>query len=90
MGAFDFLFKHRKEKKLVPGHTSGHNYCKATGVNEGDLNIDMVKMTAPLLAPYADVTIYPIERDMYKDNAADYPALTTDDLEAIRESLNLS
>ena len=59
----------KKKILLVSGHTSGHNYCKATGVNEGDLNIDMVKRTAKLLAPYADVMLYPIERDMYKDNA---------------------
>lgn len=27
--------------------------------------------------------------EMFEDVAADYPALTTDDLEAIREALNL-
>jgi len=53
---------------LVSGHTSGHNACKATGVNEGDLNIEMVKKLRTLLSPYADVDTYPYERDMYKDN----------------------
>ena len=52
---------------LVSGHTSGHNRCKATGVNEGDLNIELVKLIQPILAKYAAVTVYPCERDMYHD-----------------------
>ena len=53
---------------LVSGHTSGYNACKATGVNEGDLNIELVKKIKAQLDPYADVDVYPYDRDMYKDN----------------------
>ncbi|MCI8549645.1 MAG: SH3 domain-containing protein [Lachnospiraceae bacterium] len=53
---------------LVSGHRPGYNACKATGVNEGDLNIDLVKSLRTLLSPYAEVTTYPYERDMYLDN----------------------
>lgn len=57
-----------KKILLVSGHVSGYNSCKTTGVNEGDLNIELVNMLYPLLKPYASVTVYPVERDMYKDN----------------------
>ena len=53
---------------LVSGHTSGYNNCTKTGVNEGDLNIELVQKIAHLLKDYANVTVYPIGRDMYKDN----------------------
>lgn len=53
---------------LVSGHTSGHNSCKATGVNEGDLAIELTKKLSALLSLYAEVDAYPYERDMYKDN----------------------
>lgn len=56
-----------KKILLVSGHTSGHNRCKATGVNEGDLNIELVQLIHPILAKYAAVTVYPCERDMYHD-----------------------
>lgn len=56
-----------KKILLVSGHTSGHNRCKATGVNEGDLNIELVQLIQPILAKYAAVTVYPCERDMYHD-----------------------
>ncbi len=56
-----------KKILLVPGHTSGHNRCKATGVNEGDLNIELVQLIQPILSKYAAVTVYPCERDMYHD-----------------------
>lgn len=56
-----------KKILLVSGHTSGHNRCKATGVNEGDLNIELVHLIRPILAKYAAVTVYPCERDMYHD-----------------------
>ena len=52
---------------LVSGHTPGYNACKTTGVNEGDLNVELVKILYKLLSPYANVTVYPCERDMYKD-----------------------
>ena len=56
-----------KKILLVSGHTSGHNRCRATGVNEGDLNIELVQLIQPILSKYAAVTVYPCERDMYHD-----------------------
>lgn len=53
---------------LVSGHKPGHNACKATGVNEGELNAELVRTLLPLLSPYADVEAYPYDRDMYLDN----------------------
>ena len=53
---------------LVSGHAPGHNKCAATGVNEGDLNIELTKKVKAILDSYADVDVYPYERDMYKDN----------------------
>ena len=53
---------------LVSGHKPGYNACKATGVNEGDLNVELVKKLKALLSLYADVATYPYERDMYLDN----------------------
>ena len=56
-----------KKILLVSGHTSGYNRCRATGVNEGDLNIELVKLIHQILAKYAQVTVYPYERNMYYD-----------------------
>ena len=56
-----------KKILLVSGHTSGHNRCRATGVNEGDLNIELVQLIQPILSKYVAVTVYPCERDMYHD-----------------------
>ena len=53
---------------LVSGHRPGHNLCKATGVDEGSLNVELVRSLLPLLSPYAQVDVYPYERDMYQDN----------------------
>ncbi|MCI9487911.1 MAG: SH3 domain-containing protein [Lachnospiraceae bacterium] len=53
---------------LVSGHRPGHNPCKATGVDEGSLNVELVRSLLPLLSPYAQVDVYPYERDMYQDN----------------------
>ena len=52
---------------LIPGHTAKDNFAKTTGVYEGELNIEIVKNIATHLTGYAAVTIYPIERDYYKD-----------------------
>ncbi len=57
-----------KKILLISGHTSGYNSCRATGVNEGDLNIELVNMIKPMLEDYAKVTLYPHTRDAYKDN----------------------
>lgn len=53
---------------LISGHTSGHNPSQLTGVNEGDLNIELVKKLKTRLDAYADVSVYPYDRDMYHDN----------------------
>lgn len=53
---------------LVSGHTPGHNKSELTGVNEGDLNVELTKMVKQILDDYADVDAYPYERDMYQDN----------------------
>lgn len=53
---------------LVSGHKPGRNACRATGVNEGDLNVELTKKLHALLSPYAQVDVYPYERDMYLDN----------------------
>ena len=53
---------------LVSGHKPGHNACRATGVNEGDLNVELTRKLHALLSPYAQVDAYPYERDMYQDN----------------------
>lgn len=53
---------------LVSGHTSGHNKSNITGVNEGDLNIELVSLIEPRLSKYVNVEVYPYERDMYHDN----------------------
>lgn len=53
---------------LISGHTSGYNSCKATGVNEGDLTIELVKLLANRLEGYAEISVYPYDRDMYHDN----------------------
>lgn len=55
---------------LISGHTSGYNSCKATGVNEGDLTIELVRRIANRLEGYAEISVYPYDRDMYKDNKA--------------------
>lgn len=52
---------------LVSGHTGGYNKCATTGVNEGDLNIELVENIKGILDKYAEVEVYPHERDMYKD-----------------------
>lgn len=64
---------------LVSGHTSGYNKCAATGVNEGDLNIEVVKLLEGRLLPYFDVDHYPYERDMYRDLKAGSAALDMSD-----------
>lgn len=55
---------------LVSGHVSGYNACKETGVNEGDLNIELLRNVQALIGNAADVDVYPVERDWYKDNKA--------------------
>lgn len=57
-----------KKILLVSGHVPGYNKCSETGVNEGDLNVELVGMVEDRLSDYADVNVYPSERDWYKDN----------------------
>ena len=58
----------KKKILLVSGHTPGYNKCETTGVNEGDLNVELAKKVKAILDAYADVDAYPYDRDMYKDN----------------------
>lgn len=51
---------------LVSGHTDGYNPCASTKVNEGRLNIELVKECKALL-PMDAVEIYPYDADMYMD-----------------------
>ena len=60
----------RKRILLVAGHTPGHNYSRLTGVNEGDLNIELVRLLKKRLMAYVEVTVYPEERDLYRDHLA--------------------
>lgn len=59
-----------KKILLVSGHVPGYNKCAETGVNEGDLNIELVNLLCERLEKYADVEVYPAGRDFYKDNKA--------------------
>lgn len=52
---------------LISGHTSGHNMHKQKLRNEGDLNIELVNLIKPLLEKYANVHVYPMERDAFVD-----------------------
>lgn len=60
----------RKRILLVAGHTPGHNYSRLTGANEGDLNIELVRLLKKRLMGYAEVTVYPEKRDLYRDHLA--------------------
>lgn len=53
---------------LISGHVSGYNYSQNTGYNEGDLNIELAEMVKVQLDPFAEVDLYPIERNAYIDN----------------------
>lgn len=53
---------------LISGHREDYNPSAVTGVEEGDLTIELVKLIADRLKGYAEVTAYPYERDMYQDN----------------------
>lgn len=57
-----------KKILLISGHTANDNFAKTTGVFEGALNIEIVKNIEKHLRGYADVTVYPINLDYYKDN----------------------
>lgn len=43
---------------LISGHTSGHNKMKNGSRNEGDLNIEVVKLLKPRLEELEDVKVY--------------------------------
>lgn len=53
---------------LISGHKENYNPSKLTGVEEGDLTIELVKLITKRLEGYAEVTAYPYDRDMYHDN----------------------
>lgn len=70
---------------LVSGHTSGYNKCSETGVNEGDLNIELVRLLYARLVNYADVQSYPYSKDMYRDNKEGDLAVNLTDYDYIFE-----
>lgn len=54
---------------IVSGHTSGYNSFAKTGVNEGDLNIELAGMILEEIRKYSDVVAlcYDYKRDLYRD-----------------------
>lgn len=70
---------------IVSGHVSGYNYSKNTGYNEGDLNIELAQLVKPQLDAFADVTLYPVERNMYTDNKNGKLAVNLSDYDYIFE-----
>lgn len=52
---------------LISGHTSGHNKHKNGLRNEGDLNIELLKLVKIRLEKFVNVYVYPIERDAFED-----------------------
>lgn len=73
---------------IVSGHTSGYNKCELTGVNEGDLNIELAsKIYSHLAGKYngLQVELYPTERDLYKDHKANAAAVNIKDYDYIFE-----
>ena len=57
-----------KKILLISGHKEKDNYSKKTRVYEGKINIDLIERIASKLRPYAQVVVYPTDRDYYKDN----------------------
>lgn len=52
---------------LISGHGAGDPGACANGLKEADLTVEMVKGIRPLLEQYADVDLYPADRNAYKD-----------------------
>ena len=52
---------------LISGHGAGDSGAVGNGYKEADLTIEVVQKVAPLLSTYADVTVYPVERNAYQD-----------------------
>lgn len=52
---------------LISGHGAGDPGAVANGYREADLTIEVVNKLAPLLKSYADVTVYPVERNAFQD-----------------------
>lgn len=52
---------------LISGHGAGDPGAVANGYREADLTVEVVNKLAPLLKSYADVTVYPVERNAFQD-----------------------
>lgn len=52
---------------LISGHGAGDPGVVANGYREADLTVEVVNKLAPLLKPYAEVTVYPVERNAFQD-----------------------
>lgn len=70
---------------LISGHVSGYNYSANTGYNEGDLNIELAQLVKAQLDPFADVDLYPVDRNAYVDNKNDNLQLNFNDYNYIFE-----
>jgi len=52
---------------LISGHGAGDPGAVGNGYKEADLTVEVVNKLAPLLRSYADVTVYPVERNAFQD-----------------------
>lgn len=52
---------------LISGHGAGDPGACGNGLKEADLTVEMVKGIRPILEQYADVDLYPTDRNAYKD-----------------------
>jgi N-acetylmuramoyl-L-alanine amidase len=59
--------KKMKKILLISGHGAGDPGAIGNGYKESDLTTEVVNKLAPLLTSYTDVTVYPVERNAFKD-----------------------
>lgn len=52
---------------LISGHGAGDPGAIGNGYKEADLTVEVVNKLAPILRSYADVTVYPVERNAFQD-----------------------
>lgn len=52
---------------LISGHGAGDPGAIGNGYKEADITMEVVQKMAPLLSAYADVTVYPVERNAFQD-----------------------
>lgn len=52
---------------LISGHGDGDSGATGNGYKEANLTVEVVQKMKPLLSEYADITLYPVERNAFKD-----------------------